>query len=110
MDIKEKLEMEEKFHRIKQKELTAVQLSLDKSMRKKGIWHLEYTTYFGPVYMQDIKTNNTIEVYYDDTRYYFTNRPYRHSDCIEMSLKWTTDGVNFINPDTGYGWKLNSKI
>ena len=60
MNIREKLEMAEEFHKLKQNELTAVQLSLDKSMRKKGIWHLEYTTYFGPVYMQNIKTNTNV--------------------------------------------------
>jgi len=105
MTISEQLKEEEEIHRIKQKELTPVQLWLDKYMRKKSIWYLEYTTYFGPVYMQDLK-NNSIEVYYDDTRYYFTNRPYRHSDCIDISIKWTNDGVNFTNPDTGYIWTL----
>ena len=106
MSITEQLEIAEEFHKLKQKELTNIQLSLDKSMRKKSIWYIGYTTYFGPVYMKDIKTNTNIEIYYDDTMYYFTNRPFRHSDCVEISLKWTTDGVNFKNPETGYIWKL----
>ena len=98
MTITEQIREEAEYHKLRQKELTSVQLSLDKSMREKSIWYIEYTTYFGPVYMKDIKSNTNIELYYDGTRYCFSNRPFIHSgQLIDIPINWTTDGVNFKN-------------
>ena len=85
-------------HDIRKNVLSEVQLSLAKKM--------DYASWYS-IPFQDKKTKEIYFLNYDEDAYYFSDTLKRSKCCrLYLSLKWTDDGINFINPNTGYSWVL----